>query len=638
MAVRSIVTHCVTILVCTFAPISVSAQLQDPLDPFDRVGEESGEFASSEDSEASATELIQRSVELLIDERPLDARSKLLLALKKDPTAYRAHILLSSYYMVHVGHYRLALSYITQAARLFRDQYGSPPYYVFIVQEEHKQILYLQMQAKLNLDNYRGALEVLDDFAELGYMDDWYAGSRAWVLMKMGKVDEAIKVAQSGFASLRKENEKGQILNMLGILYSMRNERNKALEIFKQAVAHELSLGKRGQPATPLNNAGEVYKEIFEEDKAEVAWKRATAQKDGCDHVLPALNLAIMFIEQLNLSGAKKAIDGFEACIAEFPLKNGEEHRALVHLARGRIALHAGDVDGAINHLRESLRRKQWFGKIGTSELDLQAASMVSLSQALDRKIKRGELMRASGFWERSESRLESLKLEISSWWYMRRARQLLTEDLSQFEDLYIRNTDSLLEYSTLGEVVSGISTKKIINKLEALSREDSRVPAHTYYSAYMADYYISNGEVDKAQKLIRETLLKVRPKFDESLRLRLLLLQLSLYPDTSPEYRQIAYLVYSINRAALFSYGYRLPVNFSVNDAEVSELLHNSPLLLDNTAKLQYVISSEVRDGEYILSLKAMTGVIGNMRVKSANLDEAVHKFINEIFLSDLS
>src|SRR5690606_8601721 len=146
-------------------------------------------------------------------------------------------------------------------------------------------------QARLNLDDYEGAKEVLDEFSSYSYFAPWYPGSRSWVLMKLGDLEEAIRISKVGIMA---GAEPGRTLNMLGILLSMTGERQGSLDVFKQAIRYELSLGQLGQPATPLNNSGEVYKEIFEEEEAERSWLRATSLPDGCEHVLRSLNLALM--------------------------------------------------------------------------------------------------------------------------------------------------------------------------------------------------------------------------------------------------------------------------------------------------------------------------------------------------------
>lgn len=214
----------------------------DPLDPFDIFSfDELG--PSSSDDDKTADELIRDAGLLLRTDRPLDARTKLLKAIQKDPKAYRAYYLLSGYYIVHVGHYRLALKYIKRAQELFEEQHGKPPYSSQTLQMEHSNLIYYLSQARLNLDNYQGALDALDDYYALGYRGDWFAGSRAWILMKLGRIQEAIKVARQGILA---GAEEGRTLNMLGILLSMNDQPQEALEVFRQAIANELSMGREG--------------------------------------------------------------------------------------------------------------------------------------------------------------------------------------------------------------------------------------------------------------------------------------------------------------------------------------------------------------------------------------------------------
>src|SRR5690606_14751052 len=153
---------------------------------------------------------------------------------------------------------------------------------------------------------------------------------------------------------------------------------------------------------------------------------------------LPSLNLTLLYIEQLNFRGAKNALANFEACVAQYPLRNGEEHKALVNMARGRINLHAGNVDKAIELLEKALEERQWFGKIGTSVHDMQAAAMISLAQALRAKnnhLKLSESANPAAWLSESANILSN---SLRAWWLMRRATQILTEDLQDLEDIYV--------------------------------------------------------------------------------------------------------------------------------------------------------------------------------------------------------
>lgn len=539
------------------------ADQADPFDPLEHSAPE--QLTEDNDAGKSAAELIAEGTALMTDERYLDARTKLLKALQKDPTQYRAHILLASYYSSVVGHFRLALKYIKRAEELFEERWGPPPYSAAEQRIEHGHLLYLLANNRLDLDNYDGALEILDQFTRNGYYGDWYPGTRAWVLMKTGKVDEATKVARAGAMA---GAEPGRTLNMLGILLSMQGQRSQALQVFRQAITYEMSLGDAGQPATPLNNAGEVYKETFSENEAEVSWLRSTSMRDGCEHVLPSLNLALLYIDELRYRDAKKALDDFQRCFAQFPLRNDEEHRALVQLARGRLALLSGDVDAALTFLERAAEARQWLGKIGTNFEDLQVGVMMTLAQAVAAKRERLRMTKATSFAESVQMLRDRVVLQARGWWLMRRTRQVLAEDLKGVEDLYIRNTDSLVEYPTFGEVLAGFP-EELLRRRVALERQgDEREGARPYYEAYLAENLLAHGARDEAQELIEGAMGKLRSPYDEALRVKLLLLQLGLVDPSSSSYRSLAYQVYDRTPAALANAGFPLPVEAVLDDS----------------------------------------------------------------------
>lgn len=538
--------------------------LGDPLDPFDIFNFEDISPSTS-DNDKSADELTREAAHLLTSERLLDARTKLLKAIQKDPEAYRAYYLLSGYYLVHVGHYRLALKYIKRAQELFEKKYGPPPYDSQTLQMEHSNLIYYLSQVRLNLDNYQGALDTLDTYYALGYRGEWYAGSRAWILMKLGKIQEAIKVARQGLLS---GAEQGRTLNMLGILLSMNDQPQESLEVFRQAIASELSMGRDGQPATPLNNAGEVYKELFDDEKAESTFLRATSMPDGCEHVLPSLNLTLLYIEQLKNEAALSTMDSFQRCIAQFPLRNNEEHAALVNLARGRIDLHTGNVDRAIKRFETALQGTQWFGKIGTNQNDLIVATSISLGQALLRKnnILATHLTNSWAEWIEQQKAIASNSLR--AWWLLRRARQILIDDLNDIEDLVIRNTDSLIEYGTLGEALAGLSRSSLQRRLSKQRQTDPRVPAQAFYDAYEAEAARSWYSWTTSNQLFDSVIQHSRDGFDTLLQTHSILRRMeSLSPD-SDRYRELAYRVFYTSAPELRNYGLRLPVALDTTGA----------------------------------------------------------------------
>ncbi len=447
-------------------------------------------------------ELVSEAEALFRAEHPIDARAKLQKAIKLAPEDYRPQLLLGAYYLTEVGHFRLAFRYITAAEGLFQKKYGSDLDGTMqnSAWREHARILYLLSEAHLNLDDYSGALEVLDRF-EKRYWDDWYPGTRAWVLMKLKRVDEAIMVAQAG---LLRGAEAARTYNILGILLSLKGNRQRSLEAFGRAIRVESAMGSLGQVATPLNNAGEVYHELGRDDLAEAAWVKAVKMPDGCDHILPSLNLSILLVDQLRLLQADRVLNDFEACYAQHSQRQDTEHRALIALGRGRIALHSGDVWTATGLLRRANDRQQWFGKIGTNENDLRIASTIAWADVLEGQI--------AALHDRSSPRLlERLALKGMVWtlqarvsWFRERARKIGLDELVDFEDLNYRNTDAMLEYPTLGRVLAGFPSRSLEARIDRLKSSDKRDEASNYYDLYLAQNYLAHGRTDEAVKIAR--------------------------------------------------------------------------------------------------------------------------------------
>jgi tetratricopeptide (TPR) repeat protein len=578
------------------------------------------------DKDKSASELLEEAQALLQDERPLDARTKLLLALSKEPKNYKPHMLLGGYYMVHVGHFRLALSYLKQARKLFEAEQGKPPYDDIFLKDDHARILYFLAETKLNLDNYKGALAALDEYAQY-YSGGWYPGSRAWILMKLGKTQEATRIARLGILM---GAEPGRTLNILGILLSMQNQRQESLRVFDEAITYEYTLGSSGQPATPLNNSGEVYREIFEEDRAEGSWLRAVSLPDGCEHVLPSLNLANLFIEQLRFDRAKWAMNNFEECNRQFPLRNGEEHRALVHMARGRVALHTGFLEEALKHLEAATERQQWFGKIGTNPDDLRAATTISLAQTLAAANNHLNLEspESPGEWFSIQKR--KISNTLRSWWLMRRARQILSEDLKDFEDLYIRSTDSMLEYHTLGDVLEAIPTATLEDRLAKQENKDNRPSAIPYYKAYLAQNYLAHSRKNEGLNLLNEALSELRETPDGGLHAHLLGISLKYLPEDSKSYMKASQELFDLAPAEVINYGGKLPINMDFVDSATKEILINGPFLAESSAL--YTVRKSEENGKPTLSLTSPTS-INTLSGTGDTLKQAYKQFLTVVF-----
>jgi hypothetical protein len=229
----------------------------------------------------------------------------------------------------------------------------------------------------------------------------------------------------------------------------------------------------------------------------------------------------------------------------------------------------------------------QWFGKIGTNQNDLVVATTISLGQALARENNALKFHIPATWSEWLDIKRERAANAVESWWLMRRARQLLTEELNDVEDLSIRNTDSLLEYPTLGEVLRGLSSSALSARLDDETRKDSRVPAKLFYQAYLAESRLSGWSTSEAITNLDAVIERARPRYDDLLKTHATLLRMRALDPSSSRYRELAYRVFYTSPAELRNYGHRLPVRIQTS-AKLRDLILSGPFIEDRSSRDQ--------------------------------------------------
>ena len=483
-------------------------------------------YGNTEGGDPSFESLLFEAQSLLYSGHPIDARAKLLEAIALKPTEFQPYLLLADYYTRYVGHFRLAYKYAANAEKLFLEQHGPKETLSFAQQNVHTALLYARSEAELNLDWYETSLSTLNEIEASYPLPEWYPGTKAWVLMKLGRTEEAIQTARAGVSA---GADPRRTWNILGILLSVSDQRELSLQAFAEAVKGGLAQGSYSFISTPLNNAGEVYKEIFKDAYAESTWKKALSLPGGCEHILTSLNLSILHVEQLRLFQADRDLTDFEKCFAAFSEREDSEHRTLLALARGRIALHKGDASAAERLISVAEGEQQWFGKIGTNQNDVEFASLIALAAAYRAKAAALLDRAESGYWQEAVNRVESSVLRLKAWWMERRIRRFAVEELNDFEDLYIRHTDTMLEYPTLGSAIAGYGYGALQARIEKLSGKDSREAADGLYQLYLAEAALGDSKPAAAEKHLLSAEKALR-EFDRLAIAKLLALKVRLH------------------------------------------------------------------------------------------------------------
>lgn len=529
------------------------------------------------DQSADYETLLLESQSLLMSGRPIDARAKLQQAMGINPNDFRVHMYLGQYYLFEVAHFKLAAKYLRNAEKLFMDAYGPDEAVPEDKSRYHLMLLYLLSESHLNLDQYEESLATLDRIEGL-YVADWYPGTRAWVLMKLKRIDEAIAVAQAG---LLHRSDPERTWNILGILLSVSGNREASLEAFGNAIKAELSGLGNGQVATPLNNAGEVYREMFKDPLAEASWRQAVGLPDGCDHILPSLNLSMLYIEQLRLFQAERTLRNFEACFAQKPEREDSEHRTLLALSRGQIALHRNKIDEAIRLISVARQDQQWFGKIGTNQNDVELAAMFSMARAYRAKAESLRDLPSLSLWEATQNAAQRVILLVRAAWLERQSFRYALQELENFEDLFIRNTDTLLEYPSIAGMLRWVPTDSVERRMERMMQKDTRPMAANFYKLYLASALVASGENSKAKPLLKELRTDLRDS-DRLARAEVLAQEILLAQDerswwsTNTEKLAADYQnreqLYALHPFLLRYYGIALPVQFTIEATSPAE------------------------------------------------------------------
>ncbi|MCC6934063.1 MAG: hypothetical protein IT292_12565 [Deltaproteobacteria bacterium] len=589
----------------------------------------------------------------------IDARNKLLHSFTIAPADFRPHLLLGIYYLSEVNHFQLADKYIMRAHQLFAAAWGSE-LDDSIKAEAHmmnSRILGLMAEAKVNLDEYDPALQIIKRF-EATYEADWVATTKAWVLMKLKRIDEAIQTAQLG---LMKSHNLGHVLNILGILYSLRNNSSLALQTFREAIKYEKLLGKYGQISTPLNNIGEVYREIFLDREAEAIFAQSLAASIECEHILTSLNLAILQIDELRLIQAERTLKNFETCFARFPARADTEHRALLALGYGKIALRSGKPVEAMNYFQQALARKQWFGKIGTNQNDVKLAAMIGLGQSY---YGYGAVLKnklTSGIANKLNDYLQGCYYQLKGYWRIREAQKLAFGQMDNFEDLYIRHSDAMIEYPSLGDLISSLPSASVKKRIEHLIDSETRERAKSYYQLFWATNLYSHGDNQKSLDILQQIFGSFR-QFDRLASAELLRYKIKIIEaaDSSAqqEVQQIVAdkeLLFSLSPAYFTYFNIRLPIviKLPVTSNSDNQLIQGVTDLIfkyhfttvKNGQNLRY--SVEINDNQVstdspgiVIIFKENTNgkiLASEVVARSANnseISQAVDNFVNKVFI----
>jgi hypothetical protein len=197
-------------------------------------------------------------------------------------------------------------------------------------------------------------------------------------------------------------------------------------------------------------------------------------------------------------------------------------------------------------------------------------------------------------------------------------------EDLNEMEDLFVRHTDSMIDYPTFGEALSRVPRAALEARIANEEKRDRRPVSAVYYSLYRAESAAKAGRSREALSLLDSVIADARSQFDNALKLRAMLVKLGLFTESSPGYRSLALEIFRLSRPSLRNHGFKLPVDMSSLPAEVRSALSDSAFLSDDSNDSHYElqfssVQSGAKNGGYRLSLIPRSKTVGGTFVNSS-------------------
>jgi len=282
--------------------------------------------------------------------------------------------------------------------------------------------------------------------------------------------------------------------------------------------------------------------------------------------------------------------------------------------------------------MEQALANQQWFGKIGTSPDDMKAALYTTHAQILDAQNAHLSTRVPLNLFEQLAFVRQKISNALQAWWSYRKARQLLVEKLNEFEDMYIRHTDSMLEYTTLGDVLATFRPHTLKRHRTENVHYDKREYANAYYDSYLAQSYAKHGDTANAYRLWEQALSKMREPAEGLLKVHALLQQAHLQKRGSTARSKAVLQAFELSPSSVRNEGLRLPVVVKGGDA-ILDTLQDSAFLPLNSGSLPYRIEHSFDGKLHFLKFVSATATVRDMTVQSESLIEAVNGLAESIF-----
>lgn len=510
-----------------------------------------------------------RAWELARQGKFVKAREAAQALLERHPDSYLGHFVLG--YVFHYGeaNFPWALYHLDEALRLFEARHGpspdpSGPW------RWHARLLVELAAIHGELEHHEQRLAYFARYNEL-YDPDIIA-DQAWSLMKLGRPDDARRVAEAGVRS----GELREVIIGLNALCAIGFEAGDEVEGYeacRRALDHSRSSGRQ-MDTVDYTNFAEAARSVFKLDEAERVLLEGT-RAPSIGYGNPWLDLAELYIRGARFAEALDALREVPRLRSrrEPHLRDSdrnESRRALASfflvVGRPEEAVRITDVALVMPDRRAHASRDPAQDRIVIALLDRRAR--LTLAE-LER-----EKAAALGVVDRLGARWRAARLELQAWMSGRQAARLLADDERLVGFFRIGGAQAaIVQPWMVGDLVEVLGAGVVYESVRRARGRDQRPGADAYYDAFEAEAALAMGDEARAIELAErargalghgEALLRARV---DALRAEATRRQDGV-PASLPAYEAALQQDPGVFRRL----GWRIPVRVSLEGDEVAE------------------------------------------------------------------
>lgn len=436
------------------------------------------------------------------DDRRISMRRLAERALREDPRSFRAHFLMG--YVQHVGEMNLprALYYLELAEALLVERFGRyPARREFDGLTAYRLTLLELIYVHGEMDHHEEKIRWVDELKLR--LDFDYTPFKAWPLMKLGRFDEAQRIAEEALELGAGDSAwESMALTALCAVHSEARRRQEAYEACLRAA--ESPLERRAGGAVALSNAAAAAIEMFRFDEAERFYLESTRRM-----VEPTINpwgrLAHLYLQQGRFAEAVSALKEMRDYRLARPPYFDQQDQADAELTVASVLMVAGHVEDALRITSRVSARPDRQGTSSAASEQNEAGNLI-----MDRLVKLDVARRreAEAGWsplrDALRLRAEALKLRFLAWMAGRRAASLLAAPDRLLTSLRPECPGSVELPSWLdGEVVQVVGAGVATAGIRAARREETLPEAlsEPVFRAFEAEAHFLAGRYPEAKE-----------------------------------------------------------------------------------------------------------------------------------------